>query len=94
MPKIVTKQFEVFTFDELEDQARHRAINDEINFMVEFTNYDQAGPEIKKAIDKAEQIQTPWFIGEYVFECGLKVCHFWKTGKYFRNKLLMINMRG
>lgn len=90
MPKIVTKQFEVFTFDELEDQARHRAINDEINFMVEFTNYDQAGPEIKKAIDKAEQIQTPWFIGEYVFEyCkadileALKGMSFLENGQIF-----------
>ena len=90
MPKIVTKQFEVFTFDELGDQARYQAINDEINFMLEVTDYDQAGPELKKAIDKAEQMQTPWFVGEYVFEyCktdileALKGMSFLETGKMF-----------
>jgi hypothetical protein len=69
MPNKVTVTYDVYTFDELSPEAQDAAINDEINWWVETAGSVQdCPPEITRAFDKAEQMQTPWFAGEYIME--------------------------
>lgn len=65
-----TRTINVYSFDELNEKARNKAINDRINDMLEYESEDhyKNWPEFKKACDKAEQMQTPWFTGSYVWE--------------------------
>ena len=46
------------------------AISDHIDFWLEIRLYDDEPKEsnFKKACDKAETMQTPWFTGEYVYD--------------------------
>mgnify|MGYP000937857675 CR=1 FL=1 len=66
--KEVTVTYKVYTFDELSEEARERAINDEIKFYLEAYSYEDIPEEMQHAIDKAEKMQTPWFTGEYIWE--------------------------
>ena len=66
--RIKTTEMKVYTFDELTDKAKQKAINDYVNFLLETQNYETASDNFKKAIDKAEAMQTPWFAGSYIFE--------------------------
>lgn len=58
----------VYKFEELSQEAKDTAINNEINFTLEMFDYEQQSDGLKKAIDKAEAMQTPWFTGSYVYE--------------------------
>jgi len=62
------KETKVYSFDELTEKAREVAINDHIEFMLETTEYEQGSDNFKKAIQKAEDMQTPWFAGSYIYE--------------------------
>lgn len=66
--RVHTKETEIFTFDELLPVAQEKALSDEINFYLECIPYEDMSPNMQKAIDKAEEMQTPWFTGSYVFE--------------------------
>ena len=68
MSKIIWKEYEVFLFDELSENAQHKAINDFIIAMIETTDYEEGSDNYKKAIDDAEKMHTPWFTGEYVWD--------------------------
>ena len=77
------KETKVYKFDELTDRAKEEAISDHINFLLEVTEYDQASDNFKKAIDKAEAMQTPWFTGSYVYEyCKDEVIENIKINEY------------
>ena len=64
MPHVITK--EAFSFDELSADARERAINDQIQFLLEVGPDDYPG--LKEAIAEAERLQTPWFAGAILWE--------------------------
>lgn len=77
--RIVTIDHEVYSFDELSQDAKDRVIADEIDFMVqvECSNVYNADGKIKpeyrnsgivKAIKKSEEMMTPWFIGSYIWD--------------------------
>lgn len=65
-------EYKVYKFDELTPASKEQAINDYIKFELETVNYDklQDGDYLKQAIDKAEEMQTPWFTASYVYEYG------------------------
>lgn len=65
--KTITKQYQVFKFAELSEEAQEKAINDEINFHLETGLWEEI-PDMVKAVNKAERMQTPWFTGSYVWE--------------------------
>lgn len=65
--KTLTKTFEVYSFDELDEKSQTKVINDTIQCFLE-TDYDLLSPSMQKAIDKAERMQTPWFVGNYMWE--------------------------
>jgi hypothetical protein len=61
------KTYSVYKFNELSVKAKEKAINDYIEFELEV--FDEHSPDyVKKAVAKAEQMQTPWFAGSYVFD--------------------------
>jgi len=65
-----TKTYEVFTFDELDQVAKDKAINDCI---VTWMECEQLVPEdaidgYTKAIVTSEHMQTPWFCGSYIWD--------------------------
>lgn len=71
--KTITTNTDVYQFNELSNEAQEKVINDLINDMVQYDSSDHYNnwPDFKKAIDKAEQMQTPWFAGSYVYQyCG------------------------
>ncbi len=58
-----------YEFNELPQEAKDKAIADQIEFWMEAREYDEETPgNYEKAIDKAEQMQTPWFTGSYIYE--------------------------
>lgn len=65
---IVTKTYKVYSFIELSDDVKSKVINDYINFILEVISYDKMSIDMKKAIDKANSMQTPWFAGSYIYE--------------------------
>jgi hypothetical protein len=89
--KTITKTYQVYSFDELSQDAKNIAINGEIRFWIEVLgNGDNLPPEILKAFKKAEQMQTPWFTGEYIMEYakdiiieGCKQYDYLSDGKIF-----------
>lgn len=67
----VTKTFKVYTFDELSKRAQDQAVTNEITMMLEIYSEDESAgtsENLKKAVHKADAMQTPWFTGEYVWE--------------------------
>ena len=65
--KTVSVVYEVYDFDELEEIARTKAINSEIQFQLEMAD-DNSPLDIKRAIDEAERMLTPWFAGGYIWD--------------------------
>jgi hypothetical protein len=57
----------VYEFDELPDEAKERAIINEAIFYNEI-DYRHLPDCIKRAVDKAEAMQTPWFTTEYILD--------------------------
>ena len=77
------KETKVYQFDELSDRAKEEVISDHINFMLEVIQYEDASDNFKKAIDKAEAMQTPWFTGSYIYEyCKDEVIENIKINEY------------
>lgn len=88
--RTVTQSINVYEFDELEGTAQERAVNDYIKYIMEDYSDDVLTDNMKRAVDKAEQMQTPWFVGEYIWEYAkeevLELCRqyeYTENGKYF-----------
>lgn len=82
----------VYKFNELSEKAQTVAINGFINFMMDI-GYESLSPAMKKAVDKAESMRTPWFIGSYIWEYakdevldGVKQYEYHKNGEVFTEK--------
>ena len=60
--------YKVYRFDELSEIAKSKAIHTEIDNTLEHCEYEDLTDNQKKAIDKAEQMQTPWFAESYMWE--------------------------
>ena len=88
--KEITKTYKVYEFDELKEEAQARAINDEINNTIEHCAYEDMTADQQRAVDKAEEMRTPWFAGSYMYEYALdeikELCRgyfFLEDGSYF-----------
>lgn len=59
-----------YSYNELSQTAKQNAVNNAINDMIEYEMSDhyENWPEFKKAIDKADQMKTPWFYGSYIWD--------------------------
>ncbi len=68
MPTKKTVTYTVYRFSELSKAAQDKAVSDEINFILEVTDYAKLSSNMKRAVDKAEQMRTPWFTGSYIWD--------------------------
>lgn len=68
--RIVTKNYEVYKFNELNAEAKRKAIEDRINLWIETINIDEISKDsnLYKAYEESERMRTPWFIGSYIYE--------------------------
>jgi hypothetical protein len=81
--KTIKKEYTVYTFDELSNEAKDKAICDYIEFMLEVVPYENGTDNYKKAIDKAENMRTPWFTDSYVYEyCKDEIIEDIKLNEY------------
>ena len=65
---IITKTYNVYGFNELSDDVKSKVMNEYLKFILEVTSYDEMSIGMKKAIDRANSMHTPWFTGSYVYE--------------------------
>ena len=65
--KKVKVTYKVYQFDELSEEAKLKATNDEIKNTLEH-GYDELTTNQKRAVDEAEELLTPWFVGEYMWQ--------------------------
>ena len=63
------EQVQAYEFEDLEETAQTNAIDHHVQFLMETREYDKKHPgNYEKAIDKAEQMRTPWFTASYIAE--------------------------
>ena len=75
MKNIIFKEgVRAFKFNELSENAKSKAIMDEIDFMLEtltveeYEELRESESNFIKAIDEAERLQTPWFVHGIIYE--------------------------
>ena len=68
----ITREFTIYSFDELSEEIKQKAIEEEINFILDYIPYEHLSPKMKKACKKAEEMQTPWFTGSYIWQYAQK----------------------
>ena len=68
--RVVTKEYEVYKYNELTDDAKNKAMSDYIESLIEIMPFEEFSHDSNfyKAYKKAEEMKTPWFIGEYIYE--------------------------
>lgn len=73
-----------YEFNELNKNAKNKAIDDHIDFWMECREYDEKNKgNFEKATDKAESMGTPWFTGNYIFDyCEDEIIEEIETNKY------------
>jgi len=62
---MVTKTINLYSFNELSEQAKEKAICTHIDFEVEVMSEDS--PLYEYAL-QMEKMQTPWFLGQMIYE--------------------------
>lgn len=68
--RTITMRYNIYSFDELSLQAQNKAINDRINLWIEHIPFDKIShnSKIYKVYKECEEMQTPWFLSEYILE--------------------------
>ena len=67
--RTITIQKEVYKYNELPKDTQEKIINNYIEFLLDCDGWEEDS-FINKAIVKADEMQTPWFVGSYVWEYG------------------------
>lgn len=90
--RIVTKEYEVYKYNELSEKSKTKAINDYIKELIEVMPFEELPHESNfyKAYKECKRMKTPWFIAEYIYEyCkkeleeDLNQCEFLADGTLF-----------
>jgi hypothetical protein len=81
--RTVTKKYRVFKYQELCKVAQDRVISEHIQFLLDVVPYEDMSDNFKKAIDKAEELRTPWFTASIAWEyCKDEILADIKDNKY------------
>ena len=84
----IVKKIKIYDFKELDQNIQENIINDFINMIVEMTNFEKLNKNsnLYKAYKKCKELQTPWFLGQYIWDYDkkniLKMC---KSYNYLKN---------
>ena len=64
-----TIKVDLYNYNELSDEAKDRAMNEHIDFIIEMLeSIPHWGEEFKEDIKEAERNQTPWFLGQIIYQ--------------------------
>ena len=68
--RTITMKYNVYKFDELSLEAKNKAMSDRINVWIEHIPFDKIShnSKIYKVYKECEEMQTPWFLSEYILE--------------------------
>ena len=86
--RIVTKQINIYKFDELDKQTQSRIIENYITFWIDTTDIDtlNKNTNLYKAIKECEKMKTPWFLYQYIFNyCKKQILKDVKNYEYLAN---------
>lgn len=86
--RTITKQVNIYKFDELDEQTQNKVIENYITFLLNTTDVNtlNKNTNLYKAIKKCERMQTPWFIYQYVFNyCEKNILKIVKSYEYLAN---------
>jgi len=64
----ITREYTVYKYDELSQEAKDQALENEISFYIECIDYKEMSELMKKAVDTANRMLTPWFTGNYIYD--------------------------
>lgn len=90
--RIINKEYKIYKFNELSEESKERAINDYIQWWLDTTDFENLNKNtnLYKAIKKAEDMLTPWFQMQYVWEyCNkdilknIKKYEYYEDGSFF-----------
>ena len=74
----ITRITEVFRFNELDQDAMDKAINDTVEFLLETYDENTASKELVEAIHKADEMGAPWYVLEYAGKEVRELCDEWE----------------
>lgn len=80
-----TVRAKVYRFAELSKPIQDKIVTRHIEEMIQYEHEDhyENWPEYKAAMDKANQLQTPWFSASYVFDyCGKEILEILNGPEY------------
>lgn len=92
--KSIIKEIKLYKFEELKEYAKDRAITEYIDFITSTTEFSKLNKNtnLYRAFKKSEELQTPWFLGDYIWKyCKedmipkLKMMWFLESGEYYEN---------
>ena len=81
--RTITTVTKVYSFEELSEEGKLKAISDHIDFWIEMGDMQFPSDDLKRAYQEADQMQTPWFLGEMIFEyCKEEIIEEIKINEY------------
>ena len=77
-----------YELEDLDEQAKQKVLGNHIQFWLETREYRKKYKgNYERAIDKAEEMRTPWFVHEYILEyCEKELIREIKSNKYLFNE--------
>lgn len=84
----ITKKINIYKYDELEETAKNRVINEYIEAIILTTDFSMLDKRsnLYRAFKESEKMQTPWFLGQYIWEyCEKQILKTLKSHKYYEN---------
>ena len=86
--RTITKKYDVYKFDELDERTQEKIICDYLDF--NYCNIDitklHKNSNLYKAFKKAEDLQTPWFIEQFIWDyCKKDILKDIKKYEYYKN---------
>ena len=81
-------EIKVYRFNELEEDIQDKVINtfiEDLIYLTDFENLDKH-TNLYKAFKKSEDLQTPWFLGSYIFEyCNKDIIKILNSEYFYKN---------
>lgn len=74
--RTVSRSINVYEYDDLTEEVRQKVINEYIQFLIETTDFSELyhNSNMYKAYRKSEEMQTPWFLGNYIWDyCHMQI---------------------
>lgn len=86
--RTITKEFKIYKYDELSEKSKEQAVSDYIEWWLGTIDFEKLNKNtnLYKAIRKAEEMRTPWFEMQYVWDyCKKDILKNVKRDEYYEN---------